>query len=144
MNQVKWFRIALLFLLGLGLVISAPRPTVAQPANPALNDSEQPGSLIVFPKFISGKTRWGYPRSEFELSVLCRFGFKEPVSGAGCLAPYGEGFTVKIRAHWVCPGKEDIKSQFICHESAFALYTPVFGTLSFNPANVGAGPFAGA
>jgi hypothetical protein len=136
MHQVTWLRMALWLLLVLGLVIATPRPTVAQ-----LNDSEQPGSLIVFPKFIAGQTAGGDPRSEFEISVVCPPGFKDPNSGTGCLPPYGEGLRVKIRAHWVCPAAQDINKKFICRETDFDLYTTVFGTVSFNPANVGAGNF---
>jgi hypothetical protein len=136
MHQVTWLRMALWLLPVLGLVIATPRPTVAQ-----LNDSEQPGSLIVFPKFIAGQTAGGDPRSEFEISVVCPPGFKDPNTGTGCLPPYGEGFRVKIRAHWVCPAAQDINKKFICRETNFDIYTTVFGTVSFNPANVGAGNF---
>jgi hypothetical protein len=137
MHQVTWFRRAVWLLLVLGLVIATPRPSGAQ----ILNDSEEPGSLIVFPKFISGQTAGGDPRSEFEISVVCPPGFKDPNTGTGCLPPYGEGFRIKIRAHWVCPGAQDINKKFICRETDFDLFTTVFGTVAFNPANVGAGAF---
>jgi hypothetical protein len=56
-------------------------------------------------------------------------------------ALWGEGARVKIRAHWVCPGSQDITGMFICRETGFNLFTTVFGTVAFNPANVGAGSF---
>src|SRR5262249_51223938 len=118
MHQVTWFRRALLLLFVLGLVIATPRSSVAQ----TLNDSEEPGSLIVFPKFISGKTAGGDPRSEFEISVVCPAGFKDPNTGTGCLSPYGEGFRIKIRAHWVCPAVQDVNKKFVCHETNFDLF----------------------
>lgn len=137
MHRVKWLRIALVLLLALGLATSA----VAQVRPATLSDSQEPGSLIVFPKFIKGTAASGDPRSEFEISVVCPFAFRDPTSGTGCLPPYGEGFRVKIKAHWVCPGSQDVNKKFICRETNFDLFTTVFGTVPFNPANVGAGPF---
>jgi hypothetical protein len=48
MNQVQWLRIALVLLLALGLAL----PAVAQVRDPRLSNSQEPGSMIVFPKFI--------------------------------------------------------------------------------------------
>src|SRR5215468_4416155 len=137
MNQVTWLRMGLVFLLALGLVTSA----MAQERSPLLNDSEEPGSVIVFPKFIRGATAGGDPRTEFEISVVCPRGFRDPVSGTGCLPPFGEGYRIKIRAEWVCPGVQDINTKFICRETDFDIFTTVFGTVSFNTTNQGAGNF---
>src|SRR5262245_59009603 len=138
MNQVKWLRIALVLLLALGLVL----PAVAQVQDPRLSNAQEPGSAIVFPKFIynpGGKATIGSePRSEFGISVVCPPALRD---ATGCLPPFGEGFRVKIRAHWVCPGSQDIARKFICRETGFDLFTTMFGTVSFNPANVGAGGF---
>lgn len=138
MHQVKWLHIALVLLLALGLAL----PAVAQVRDPRLSNSQVPGSMIVFPKFIYNPggtaTIGGAPRSEFEISVVCPPDLRDDF---GCLPPYGEGFRVKIRVHWVCPGSQDVIGKFICRETGFNLYTTLFGTVSFNPANVGAGSF---
>jgi hypothetical protein len=118
----------LVFLLALGLAI----PAMAVPY-----DSELPGSVIVFPKFIRGTTASGEPKSQFEISVGCPFGLRNPFTGA-CPSPYGEGTRVKLKAHWVCPGDQTFEHKYICRETDFDLYTTVFGTIVFNPENVGA------
>src|SRR5262245_54535928 len=131
MNQVTWLRIGLVFLLALGLVTSAVAQGTA-PRDPKLNDSQEPGSVIVFTKFIKGTVN-NEPRSEFEISVVCPFEARDPVSGTGCLT-YGEGYRVKIRAEWVCPQDQKFDNKFICKETDFDIYTTVFGTASFNTA----------
>jgi hypothetical protein len=131
MNRMKWLRVLLLLILALGLAI----PATAQVRHPTLSDSEEPGSVIVFPKFISGRTAAGEPRSEFEISVVC------PKNLDGTPGICVEGTRVKLRAHWVCPGNQDFNGKFICRETDFALFTTIFGTVTFNPANVGAGSF---
>jgi hypothetical protein len=138
MHQVRWFRIALVLLQALGLAPAA----VAEVRPATLSDSQEPGSALVFPKFIynpgGSATIGGEPRSEFEISVVCPPALRDDT---GCLPPFGAGFRVKIRAHWVCPGAQDLTGKFICRETGFDLLTTVFGTVAFNPANVGAGAF---
>jgi hypothetical protein len=109
--------------------------TYVGPRDPALNDSQVPGSLIVFPKFIRGTTATGEPLSEFEISVVC------PKNLDGTPGICVEGTRVKLRAHWVCPGSQTFAGKLICRETDFDLFTTVFGTVTFNPANVGAGSF---
>jgi hypothetical protein len=94
----------------------------ATQAHAWLNDSEEPGSVLVFPKFIRGTAadtgvsgQLVFANTEFEISVLCP-------SGATC-----SNDIVRMRAHWVCPG---------CSESSFDLVTTVGGTLYFNPEGV--------
>ena len=101
-----------------------------------LNNSEIPGSVLVFPKFISGTVNVGTatlpvaaPRSSFEISVTC------PNDLPRCSV----GTRVKLLAHWVCGGSQDGFFKFICQEADFTLDTTVKGTLWFNPENV---PFA--
>src|SRR6266403_1450772 len=102
-----------LLVLALGLVA---------PASAWSNDSERPGSVLVFPKFIRGtnvnpNTGVGgvEPKTEIEISVTCP-------AGATCF----RGQSVQLRAHWVCG------EQVICAESDFDLFTTVKGTLYFN------------
>jgi hypothetical protein len=85
-----------------------------------LNDSEQPGSVLVFPKFIRGtgndlgvSGQAVHANTELEVSVVCP-------PGSSCTA----NTSVRLLAHWVCPG---------CAETSFNLQTTVGGTLYFNP-----------
>jgi hypothetical protein len=125
MHPMKWLPVSLVFVLALGLVL----PALAQQNN----NSEIPGSVIVFHKFVAGTTssRGGDPKSSFEISVGC------PVRSPGGACLFPEGFRIKLKARWVCPGDVD-RNNFICRSTDFNLFTTVFGTVSFNPANVGA------
>jgi hypothetical protein len=132
MNQVKWLRISLVLMLALGLAI----PAFAQVRDPRLSDSQEPGSVIVFPKFSKGRgvggadalevqgesTDPGPLVTEIEVGVVCPKGVVCP-----------ENTSVKIRFHWVCPGAQDLAKKFICNETDFDLRTTVNGKLVFNP-----------
>jgi len=103
---------------------------VAAPVAAWLNDSEQPGSVLVFPKFIRGtgndlgvSGQAVHAITEFEISVRCP-------DGATC----GARQEVTLRAHWVCPGLA--ANGGICNESSFDLTTTVGGSLYFNPEGV--------
>src|SRR5437660_12866195 len=84
-----------------GIALATPALALA-PADQA--DLSQPGSVIIFPKFInmpavhvdSGILT---PRTEIEVGVVC------PV-GASCT----EHQTVKVHFHWVCPAVENVNS----------------------------------
>jgi hypothetical protein len=89
-----------------------------------------PGSLLVFPKFVTGTVNVGTaarpvaaPRSSFEVSVTC------PRDVAACAV----GTRVKLAGHWVCPGSQAGDQKFICQEVDFTLDTTVKGTLWFSP-----------
>jgi hypothetical protein len=133
MKQVKWFPLALVLLLVLGLATSA----VAQLRPAFLYDSEEPGSVIVFPKFVTG-TVDGQPRSEFEISLVCPPALRLADGSCDLLA---EGTRFKLKAEWVCPGSQKVEDKFICKETDFELFVTLNGTVSFNPNNIGAGPF---
>ena len=126
MYRVKWSHVSLVFALVLGLAMSGMANAQQ------LNNSEVPGSVIVFPKYIDGTTKDGQPKSSFEISVGC------PVRSPGGVCLFPEGFRVKLKAHWVCPSDQSFENKYICHETDFDLFTTVYGTISFNPANVGA------
>ena len=70
-------------------------PAFAQVVRPVLNDATEPGSVIVFPKFINGSVglpEGGLaPATELEIGVVCP-------KGVTC----AEHQPVKIRFHWVC------------------------------------------
>jgi len=110
---MKSIRNLLLGLLSIG---------VAGPVAAGGNDSEQPGSVLVFPKFIRGTYNDArvsgqvfHARTEFEISVKCP---------ANTTCSNNEVF---LKANWVCPG---------CTESSFNLKTTIGGTLYFNPEGV--------
>jgi hypothetical protein len=104
-----------------GLALAPPALALA-PVNQA--DLLQPGSVIIFPKFInmSAVSVDGgilLPRTEIEVGVVC------PV-GATCT----EHQPVKVRFHWVCPAVENVNSN-ICKETDFDLTLSIDGKLAF-------------
>lgn len=129
MYRVKWFHVSLVLMLALGLAL----PAMAQTYN-----SEYPGSVIVFPKFVRGTTD-GEPNSHFDISVVCPAGLRDP--STGFCSGFPEGFRVKLKAHWVCPADQTFEHKYICKETNFDLFTTVYGTLTFNPENISASPF---
>src|SRR5437867_9749184 len=113
----KCSRLLFCSILALGLAA----PVVAWDGLP-VNDSEKPGSVLVFPKFIRGtfndvnvSGQVVHAITELEISVACP-------QGATCAND-----RVRMRAHWVCPG---------CTETSFNLETTVGGSLYFNPEGV--------
>jgi len=111
----------------LNLAVAAP--VAATPVAAWQNDSEQPGSVLVFPKFIRGTYadpfvtgQTAQARTELEISVVCP---KDATCGANQ--------AVRLRAHWVCPGSS---TNPVCPEASFDLETTVGGTLYFNPEGV--------
>jgi hypothetical protein len=104
-------RLFALFALLLGFSLTTAMTAWAQPL---LSDSQEPGSVLVFPFFETGAGI-----SVFQISVACP-------TGAACL----DGQDVDIRAHWVCPGSGTFN---ICLERDFVLDTTVNGTVTFSP-----------
>ena len=127
MHGRTWRRVALFPMVALTLAI----PAMAQVRPVGLSDSQAPGSVLVFPKFLAGTTAHGEPKSAFEIGITCPRG---PEGGPGLCA---EGTKVKLRAHWVCPGSQDPAEKYICEETNFDLTSTVTGTIVINPANVG-------
>jgi len=98
-------------------------PTLA--AAQALSNSQEPGSLIVFPYFTTGTVTADtavLPKTEIHIGVKCP---------TGVICPENE--PIKLNAHWVCPGSENPRSSFVCKESDFALFTTVNGKITLNP-----------
>lgn len=106
--------------------IAVAMPASAQVRDPLLADTNVPGSVIIFPKFINkpAVTTAGdqalLPRTEIEVGSIC------PV-GALCQ----EHQTVKIKFHWVCPGSDDVNTKYICPETDFEIFVSVNGKLAF-------------
>jgi hypothetical protein len=124
------FKCALLALPALALAA----PGFAQVRPVGLSDSQEPGSVIVFPKFINaarvnvdGSPGVVVPRTEIEIGAVCPplAQFARNV-GNGC----NEHATVKVRFHWVCPGFEGVDSN-ICHEQDFDVVLSINGKLVF-------------
>src|SRR5262249_31616026 len=107
-------------VIALAFVV-APAVALAQDAaaRGELNDSEEPGSVLVFPKFLKGtvQTESGIqPKTEIEISIRCPKGAVCPNSGQN----------VNLRAHWVCPSGNFFAP---CLETDFNLNRTVHGTL---------------
>ena len=97
---------------------------------PYLSDPQQPGSVIIFPKFINmppvtvdGELA---PRTEIEIGAVC------PVAGIGAAATdCPEHMPVKVQFHWVCPGAQNTNSN-ICRGTDFDVVLSVNGKLAFS------------
>jgi hypothetical protein len=94
-----------------------------------LNDSEEPGSVLVFHKFEAGTVdsinEGTIPRIEYRVSVVCSASF-DCLHLPPTLTP-----NVTIKAHWVCKGNADN----VCKESNFEVQTTPNGTIVFDPQN---------
>ena len=112
-------------LLAMGLAMPALAATPAR--DPNLADTTQPGSVIIFPKFVNDTpvTTSGdlalLPRTEIEIGVVCP-------KGTTC-APHE---LVQIRFHWVCPGSQDVFFKYVCQETDFDIFVTVNGKLVFS------------
>jgi hypothetical protein len=121
--RVKTARLAVLLVPALALAA----PAFAQVRAPTLSDSQEPGSVIVFPKFIQGTVTLPEggtaPITELEVGVVCP-------KGVLC----AEHQPVKIRFHWVCGTTEaDAANSFICKETDFDITATVFEKIVLTP-----------
>jgi hypothetical protein len=113
-----------------------PALAVATPAlainPPTLSDSQQPGSVIIYPKFVNGPavTTFGdgavLPRTEIEIGAVC-----PPTNNAALGTVCPEHQSVKVRFHYVCPGLQNVNSN-ICPEEDFDVVLSVWGKLAFS------------
>jgi len=141
---VLWMVAFTFALLALGAVAPAAAwvPVVDRGE---LNDSQEPGSFLVFPKFRAGTvntTEEGFlPRSEFEISVVCP-------QGATCSQNPMMPTQVLLKAVWICgsggSGSGDLSVTFPaqCREQNFMIPTTVnstvyFGAQGTTPVNLG-------
>jgi hypothetical protein len=114
--KIKGARLAGLLVPALALAV----PAFAQVRDPTLSDATEPGSVIVFPKFINSTVTLPEgvtaPATELEIGVVCP-------KGVTC----AEHQPVKIRFHWVCGTSEsDLAGSFICQETDFDVTATVF------------------
>ena len=113
-----------------GLLVPAlalAAPAFAQVRDATLSDATEPGSVIVFPKFISGTVGLpeggAAPQSELEIGVVCP-------KGVTC----SEHQPVKIRFHWVCGTSEaNLAGSFVCPETDFDVTATVFEKIVLVP-----------
>jgi len=123
---VLWMGVFLFALLAIGA--AAPRV-----AHAGLNDSQEPGSVLVFPYFRKGTVPSNqsatHPKTEIEISVTCPRGTQCVEGGLNT------GEAVRLQALWVCPGDA---TNPICGKVPFDLETTVNGTLFFHPTQEGA------
>jgi len=114
-----------------GLLVPAlalAAPAFAQVRDTRLSDATEPGSVIVFPKFINGSAyivpeSVPAPATELEIGVVCP-------KGVTC----AEHQPVKIRFHWVCGTSEaNLAGSFICQETDFDVTATVFEKIVLVP-----------
>jgi len=127
------------FLL-IALAMAVGSPAWAQPRDSRLADSQEPGSVIVFPKFIKGTVfpdGVPTPQTEFELGVVC------PRNANGTPGQCTEGLRIKLRFHYVCGTRESniVFDSGICREQDFEATVTVNGKLLFNPNGITPGNF---
>jgi hypothetical protein len=124
--KIKGARLAALLMPALALAA----PAFAQVRDPTLGDATEPGSVIVFPKFINAPPvalpapeTAGVPVTELEIGVVCPKGVTCP-----------EHEPVKIRFHWVCGTSEaNLAGSFICQETDFDVTATVFEKIVLVP-----------
>jgi hypothetical protein len=102
-------------------------PAFAQVRPTTLSDSQEPGSVIVFPAFFQGTVTLPEgpvaPITELEIGVVCPKGVNCP-----------EHQAVKIRFHWVCGATEaDVATSFVCKETDFDINATVFEKIVLTP-----------
>src|SRR5438477_11893575 len=103
-------RFKMRWALALLPVLALATPAIAQ-VPPTLADPNEPGSVLVFPKFVNNDAVSVdgalLPRTEIELGAVCPVGFGRPAAQAALPGLCAEHQSVKVRFHWVCPGTQD-------------------------------------
>ena len=123
---IKRARSLLLLIPALALAM----PAFANDRDPTLSDSQEPGSVIVFPKFIRGTVTVDgvvTPQTEIEYTVQCPTALEDT-------CPLHQA--VLVRFHWVCPGG----ANNICRETDFFIPSTVNEKVVLTPNGV---PFPG-
>src|SRR6516165_10775475 len=98
-------------------LLLVPCLAVAKPhhsaTDPTLSNSQEPGSLMVFPYFKAGTVNVNgldLAKTEIHIGVTCPSGVTCP-----------ENEPIKLEGHWVCPGSENPNASFVCRETNFVL-----------------------
>src|SRR5215471_16796446 len=100
----------------------------SQPAMAQLSDSQEPGSLLVFP-FFQNTMIGDIPATTITVSVTCP---------TGAICPLHQ--PINLRLHWVCGGFSVFGLPGLCQERDFLLSTTVNGTVRFHPGDGGSIP----
>ena len=121
--KIKGARLAVLLVPALALAA----PAFAQVRPTTLSDSQEPGSVIVFPKVLPGNLilpeGGPAPVTEIEVGIVCP-------KGVIC----AEHQPVKIRFHWVCGTSEANQAgSFICKETDFDVNATVYEKIVLTP-----------
>ena len=120
MRTLKYAWLALLLVPGLTIA----QASVVRAAT--LSNSQEPGSVLVFPYFQTGTviefSNLPEPKTEIHIGVTCPTGITCPE-----LEP------IKLHADWVCPGSENPTASFVCKESDFVLFTTINGKITLSP-----------
>jgi hypothetical protein len=115
-------------MLGMAVVITAMLIVAGVRAEAqGLYHPDEPGSTLVFPKFVRGTVAAGVPATEIEISAHCP---TDRLADNGGFCPIPAGATVRLAGHWVCPGQFSTQ---ICKETDFTFTTTIEGTADFNP-----------
>jgi hypothetical protein len=129
-TRFKLFTRCTRLLLALITAFALVKPALA--ANRTSNDSQEPGSVIVFPKFIRGAVDVDSlmsPKTEIEVGVVCPTGVVCP-----------DDQSVNIMFHWVCPGgivfTPGTSAILACEETGFVVTATVNGKVVFSPDGV--------
>jgi len=123
---MSWSRRAQIGLMASLLLIGTlVGSSIAQSRDPRLADFTMPGSVIIFPKFITGSFTVdgvpNQPRTEISIGAVC-----PPFQSCG------QHDKVKIKLHWVCGTDENPLSSFICRETDFEAEFTLGGKIIFN------------
>ena len=124
-----------LFFVVLTLGLAAPAAVWALPGSPTIFHPQEPGSVLVFHKFIRGFVDSGdgtqLPASAFEISLQCP---PEPGASTTCGAIGVTSLipSIPIHAHWVCPGDPTAVSP-TCPDVDFVLHLTINGTVWISP-----------
>lgn len=124
MSSVKeWMKKGAGGLLVLIPALALAMPAFANYAPPVLADTQEPGSVIVFPKFAQGSV-WAYAGTGGAFKAaksVIEVGFVCPI-GVGCTF----GQKVNVHFHWVCP---PAAGSTVCTENDFI----ISGSVEPNP-----------
>ncbi|SRR5216684_36335 len=123
------------FLFGVLATLWMAAPAAAW----TLNDSEEPGSVLVFPHFTQNLAD-DFAATQFVISVVCpkgdtcvNFGTPTTINTPGAQV-------VHLRGHWVC---RPAVATNICAETNFDVATTVWGSVTFTPLTTTPGPPCG-
>jgi len=121
-------------------LLALASPAFAQsllPTNPpGLADPSQPGSVLVYPKFVTGTVPAQSDAGAFVAAkTLIELGAVCPAD----LAPCPDNSILRVHFHWVCPGVQIGQQTSVCSENDFNVVITYgassAGKVTFNPGN---------